>query len=375
MEKNEPGRPSEKELRRQIGRVERSSMFRDAPALRDFLRFVVEETLADPTVKLPAPVVARGVFGRGSGFQNSTDPIVRVTAMRLRRALALYYAGEGARDGVLIDLPSGTYKPVFSYCADEDLASLKEQFLAKSAEYNATGSRPAHDLGKQLVASALVRWPDDPDFLSEQAILGDDEVVFGYTQRADHFDVSDALLERAMSQGAPSPKVLISATLHAVHLGRCKEVISLCDDLLLCAGGDPMLEGLGRGMKAFVTDPRDAGFDRLKSSEEEKTAIPWLNYAEYVADYEAGDYEAALNHAIALGLRNNCWGGILRAAALGQLGLTQAAGRELQRADHHGPHMLNGPRRFISAYFSVAHVADHVFEGLEKAGLNNIARG
>ena len=371
---NGPGQPSEREVRTQLGRIERSSMFRDAPALRDFLRFVVEETLADPSVKLPAPVVARGALGRCLAFQNSADPIVRVTAMRLRRALALYYADEGARDDLLIEMASGTYKPGFSYRADEDLQSVKEPFLAKSAEYNATGSRRGHDLGKQLVASALGRWPDDPDFLSEQAILYDDEIVFGYTQRTDHSDVSDALLERALSQGAPSPKVLINAALHAVHLGRSAEVISHCDNLLIRASGDPMLEGLGRGIKAFVTDPRDPGFDQLMSTEDEKSAIPWLNYAEYVADYEAGGYEAALNHAIALGLRNNCWGGLLRAAALGQLGLKGAAGRELQRAASHGPHMLNRPRQFISGYFPIDHVADHVFEGLEKAGLNNIQR-
>ena len=42
------------------------------------------------------------------------DPIVRVEAMRLRRALNRYYANGGRQDPVQIDLPLGSYVPGFA---------------------------------------------------------------------------------------------------------------------------------------------------------------------------------------------------------------------------------------------------------------------
>src|SRR6202011_835820 len=48
------------------------------------------------------------------GFNPQIDPIVRVEATRLRRTLERYYAGAGANDPIVIELPRGTYVPTFS---------------------------------------------------------------------------------------------------------------------------------------------------------------------------------------------------------------------------------------------------------------------
>lgn len=53
------------------------------------------------------------VFDRGVAFDSKADPIVRVDARRLRRALGDYYAGQGAADPVEIILPTGSYQPAF----------------------------------------------------------------------------------------------------------------------------------------------------------------------------------------------------------------------------------------------------------------------
>src|SRR5206468_3397426 len=42
------------------------------------------------------------------------DPIVRVQARNLRARMARYYAGPGATETVVIDLPKRTYVPVFT---------------------------------------------------------------------------------------------------------------------------------------------------------------------------------------------------------------------------------------------------------------------
>src|ERR1700730_4292457 len=53
--------------------------------------------------------IATEVFGRSSDFDPQLDSMVRVQAGRLRGKLAEYYSARGADDGVLVELPKGTY--------------------------------------------------------------------------------------------------------------------------------------------------------------------------------------------------------------------------------------------------------------------------
>ncbi len=55
------------------------------------------------------------VFHRGDYFDQNSDSIVRVEANRLRKRLAAYYAGEGARIPLQITIPLGQYVPEFKW--------------------------------------------------------------------------------------------------------------------------------------------------------------------------------------------------------------------------------------------------------------------
>ena len=105
--------PDNQEIRRQLARIVGSAVFRDLLRLTRFLRFVVELTLAGDSARIKAYTIALGALGRGSNFDPQTDPIVRVEAGRLRHALTRYYADTGRNDPVAIDMPRGTYVPVF----------------------------------------------------------------------------------------------------------------------------------------------------------------------------------------------------------------------------------------------------------------------
>ncbi len=59
--------------------------------------------------------IAREVFGRTESFDRSQDAIARVEAHRLRKKLKLYYETEGRHHSVYIELPAGTYAPVFHH--------------------------------------------------------------------------------------------------------------------------------------------------------------------------------------------------------------------------------------------------------------------
>jgi TolB-like protein len=107
--------PAPDEIRSALERVLASRVFGAAERAKDFLRFVVEETLANRGDRLKGYTIAVEVFERPADFDSATDPLVRVEAGRLRRRLMEYYLSEGHEDGVRIELPRGGYQPQFRY--------------------------------------------------------------------------------------------------------------------------------------------------------------------------------------------------------------------------------------------------------------------
>ncbi|MDZ5700085.1 hypothetical protein [Chelativorans sp. M5D2P16] len=97
-----------------LGKLLASEHFRASERNKRFLKFVVEETVAGRAARIKAFTVAVDVFGRDSNFDASVDPIVRIAAGHLRRALDEYYATHGRDDPVRIALPLGTYVPTFT---------------------------------------------------------------------------------------------------------------------------------------------------------------------------------------------------------------------------------------------------------------------
>ncbi|CAH1672126.1 TPR_REGION domain-containing protein [Hyphomicrobiales bacterium] len=103
--------PEAQEVRGQLARIITSPEFNVPERLRGFLTFVVEETLAGHGDRIKAYSVAIEVFGRTQDFDVQNDPVVRIEAARLRRALERYYLTGGRDDPILIDIPKGGYTP------------------------------------------------------------------------------------------------------------------------------------------------------------------------------------------------------------------------------------------------------------------------
>jgi len=106
--------PSTEDVRAQLDRLVASPDF-DAPArVRRFLRYIVEETLSGRADRIKAYSVGTEVFERDANFDAQSDPVVRIEAGRLRRALEHYYLVPGLSDPVIIDVPKGAYVPYFT---------------------------------------------------------------------------------------------------------------------------------------------------------------------------------------------------------------------------------------------------------------------
>src|SRR5258708_4517064 len=114
----EPAIP-ESTIREELSRVLAGHEFRSSKRSQEFLRYVVETTLQGHADILKERTIGIEVFGRSTSYEPSDDATVRVKAGEVRKRLGLYYAGEGVRNPLRIDLPAGTYVPEFRRSATQ----------------------------------------------------------------------------------------------------------------------------------------------------------------------------------------------------------------------------------------------------------------
>ncbi|MDE1991740.1 MAG: hypothetical protein KGI75_04525 [Rhizobiaceae bacterium] len=107
--------PTAEEICRQLARILTNEEFHSPDRGRKFLQFIVDETLAGRSEFLKAFTIANQVFGREVSFDAQNDPVVRIEAGRIRRALERYYLISGQDDEVIITIPKGRYVPHFEY--------------------------------------------------------------------------------------------------------------------------------------------------------------------------------------------------------------------------------------------------------------------
>ncbi len=104
---------SAEQVQNQLKRIVLSAGFRSSSRMIRFLELVVSTTTRGEGADLKEYVIGTEVFGKGPRFDPRLDSIVRVEARRLRRKLHDYYQTEGLCDPIVIELPVGTYAPVF----------------------------------------------------------------------------------------------------------------------------------------------------------------------------------------------------------------------------------------------------------------------
>ncbi len=99
----------------QLARMFESSQFGANDRRREFLKYIVEETLAGRADRLKGYSIGVSVLGRPEDFDATSDPVVRLEARRLRRELEHYYLTDGRKDSLVITVPKGSYVPSFEF--------------------------------------------------------------------------------------------------------------------------------------------------------------------------------------------------------------------------------------------------------------------
>ncbi len=121
--------PTPVEVRAALEDIVESEGFRASPQLAAFLRFVVDAALEGKSDRIKGYTIGVEALKRPENFDPQIDPIVRVEATRLRRAMERHYSGAGADQRVRISLARGSYVPAFSYHRAERGTAVAEDEL------------------------------------------------------------------------------------------------------------------------------------------------------------------------------------------------------------------------------------------------------
>jgi hypothetical protein len=98
-----------------IERILNSREFRRALRLRELLQYIGKRSIHNGATTISEQEIGEAVFGRADDYDTSLDNIVRVNVTELRKRLSLYFEGEGAGETLLVEIPRGSYVPVFHY--------------------------------------------------------------------------------------------------------------------------------------------------------------------------------------------------------------------------------------------------------------------
>lgn len=111
-----PWRPQTAEdaeaVREQLGRIVSSALFRNSKRFPVFLRYTVEHALhsAEP---LKERTIGHDVFARNPAYDTAQDPVVRMTAVEVRKRLVQYYQRPEHRGELVVAYQAGSYVPDF----------------------------------------------------------------------------------------------------------------------------------------------------------------------------------------------------------------------------------------------------------------------
>lgn len=181
-------------MRHHLDHLLGSPHFKATDTQRAFLQFVVEKSLAGKAHEIKGFTVATEVFRRSADFDQSSDPIVSIQANKLRRTLELYYLTKGTEDPFRIEIPKGSYVPIFHEARQDeaDSAPMGERGIEASMDSwpsllvlaleNLTG-----DASKDFVGTGLAN-----ELATEIAHYNEIKVLYPLQGRGQTVDFKDA---------------------------------------------------------------------------------------------------------------------------------------------------------------------------------------
>jgi hypothetical protein len=135
-----------REEREELERLLASGFLSRSPSLVQFVRYICQKYFDGEIHQIKEYNVAVEALGRPADFDQKRDSIVRVEAHRLRKRLQEFYAQEGCSHPIRIELPPGSYAPVFR---------RPDTFEVEPAQVETVADQPHKRLWAWVAASIL----------------------------------------------------------------------------------------------------------------------------------------------------------------------------------------------------------------------------
>ncbi len=136
-----------------LERIASSSHVKRAARLQGLLFYLGKCSLKDGLDTVHEQRIGVEVFGRSHDYDTSDDNIVRTNVSELRKRVEAYFEGEGANEPLVVEIPRGSYLPVFRY------RPVKPQIAIEIAAAKALEPLPANvvSISKPADAAPVVR--------------------------------------------------------------------------------------------------------------------------------------------------------------------------------------------------------------------------
>ena len=245
---------------------------------------------------------------------------------------------------------------------------MGDQLAREYWNYQRNASPEAHAETFQKFRRALEEQPECAILHAIVAELALDGCAVGLLDQCHGFDIAHASLERARKLDGDNPHLFVSMAFAAIAQGDLPAARQAAS-LLRQPSVEPALGAIGVWFESVCSSESGIGNGNLRAFERASDMISWLRLIEFLKAYRMRDYEKALSEAIWFGMPDFMWGPLLRAAAFGQLGLQSCALREIESLQSISPGFELRPLQYIKYYLPLDADAEHVLEGLQRAGL------
>lgn len=137
-----------------LERVAESPQLKRSARLRELLLYVGRRSLQEGCERLSEQEIGVEVFGRRDTYDTSVDGIVRVNASELRKRIAAYFDSKGLHESLIMDIPRGSYIPVFRYRPIEQTSTAIASTSAPSESL--PEAPPAFDRRLQVIVGLII---------------------------------------------------------------------------------------------------------------------------------------------------------------------------------------------------------------------------
>jgi len=151
--------PDTETCRALLDRILASTQLKRSTRMRELLAYVGRRSLEEGCDQLREQEIGTEVFGRPAVYDTSVDNIVRVNATELRKRIEAYFETDGGHETLTMEIPRGSYIPVFKYRPVEPQIMLEPALpvlvQARQTDGTATAAASTSEQKRWWVAMAV----------------------------------------------------------------------------------------------------------------------------------------------------------------------------------------------------------------------------